>query len=105
MAGIVLKVSTDELKAKAQDVQNQIDTFEAQWKALSDIVRKTRGYWVGEASNAHQKHLNEYQDDVEKILKRLREHPVDLLKMANVYDETEKKAAAIAMSLPEDVII
>lgn len=105
MANIVVKVSTDELKAKAQDVQNQVDAFEKQWETLSEIVRKTKGYWVGEASNAHQKQLNEYKDDVHKIIKRLREHPVDLLKMANVYDEAEKKAVAVAMALPEDAII
>lgn len=105
MAGIQLKVTPDTLKSKAQEVQSQIKSFETQWKQLQDIVTKTKGYWVGEASDLHQKQFKDYKEDVDKILKRLNEHPVDLMKMANVYDEGEAAAIAIAQSLPEDVII
>ena len=105
MAGFELKVSPDTLKAKAQEVQGQINAFEKQWNQLSQLVTKTKGYWIGKASDLHQKQYKEYQDDVELVIKRLKEHPVDLMKMAQVYDEHEQKAVAIAQSLPDDVII
>ena len=38
------------------------------------------------------------------MLKRFKEHPVDLQKMAGVYVEAEAKAAQIASALPDDVI-
>jgi WXG100 family type VII secretion target len=102
---IKLKVDPATLKAKAQEVQGQINTFEKNWNQMAGIIQKTKGYWVGEASNLHQKHYEEYKEDVEKILKMLKEHPVDLMKMAGVYEEHEAKAVALTQSLSGDVII
>lgn len=43
-------------------------------------------------------------DDWTYIIKRLKEHPEDLLEMAGVYKEAEKTTTQIANSLPGDVI-
>ncbi len=105
MAGIILKVSPDVLKSKAQEVQTKTGNFEKSWKQLVQVVHNTKGYWVGEASNAHQRQLKDCEDDVEKIIRRLKEHPKDLLAMAGIYEEAEKEAMDIANALPDDVII
>lgn len=99
-----LKVDPATLKTKAQEVQGQIDTFEKKWNQMAGVIEKTKGYWVGEASNLHQKQYEEYKADVERIIKMLKEHPVDLMKMAGVYEEHEAKAVALAQSLSGDVI-
>lgn len=100
-----LKADPATLKAKAEEVQGQINTFENNWKQLAQIVQKTKGYWVGEASNLHQRQYEELAEDVERMLKRLKEHPVDLMKIAGVYEAHEEKAVALAQSLSGDVII
>ena len=49
--------------------------------------------------------LKENKADVTEILKRLKEHPTDLQKMAGVYVKAEKTATKLANALPKDVII
>jgi WXG100 family type VII secretion target len=105
MAGIELKVSPDTLKSKAQEIQGQIDRFESYWNQLNQIVVNSKGYWIGDASNSHQKQLKDYQDSVKRITKRLKEHPEDLLKMAEIYTEAEENATKIANKLPDDIIV
>ena len=44
-------------------------------------------------------------DDIETIVRRLKEHPRDLLEMAGIYVETEESAVQAAESLVQDVIV
>lgn len=105
MAGFILKVSTAELKQKSNEITGQINKIESCWKQIDEIISKSKSYWVGEASDDHQKYRKEVSEDARKVIKRLREHPEDLLKMAGVYEEAEQKAVALAQALPDDVII
>lgn len=105
MADFMLKVTPQQLKTKAGEIQNQISSFENSWKQITQIVSNSKGYWVGDASNAHQKAFQQCQDDVQHIIKRLKEHPQDLMQMAGVYEEHEKAAASLAAALPGDVIV
>jgi WXG100 family type VII secretion target len=105
MADFVLKVTPSQLKAKASEITKQINDFENNWNKLSEIVRNSKGYWVGDASNAHQRIFQGCQDDVRMVIKRLKEHPEDLLNMAGIYEESENKASQLAMALPDDVIV
>lgn len=105
MAGIDLKVSPDTLKTKAQEIQSQISRFESYWNQLNQIVRNTKGYWIGDASNSHQSQMSDYEEDVRRLLLRLKEHPNDLLKMAGIYEKVEETAVKSANTLPGDVII
>ena len=50
-------------------------------------------------------YYNDVKDDVETIIRRLKEHPADLLKMAGIYEDSESFAQQIASALPEDVIV
>lgn len=104
MAGITLKVTPEELKSKAQQIQGQIERFEAAWNNVVQIVGSSRGYWQGDAGNVHQKQFRLYQEDVEKVVRRLKEHPVDLLKMAGVYEESERRVQEKIRELSGDVI-
>lgn len=102
---IELKVSPDVLKSKSADIKSHIARFESYWNQMAQVVQNTKGYWVGEASNSHQKQFKDYEEDVKRIIKRLKEHPDDLLEMADIYEKTEEKAVQIVQSLPGDVII
>lgn len=104
MAGIILKVSPDELKAKAEEISRQISSFEADWKQFSYLVQNSKSYWTGDTGDAHQKMFMQYKEDVERIIKRLHEHPEDLLKMAGLYEESEQRAVSTVQRLSGDVI-
>lgn len=105
MSDINLKVSQDILKSKANEIQSQIIRLESAWNRLEQLVKNTKVYWIGDASNSHQRQFQDYQDDMRRLLKRLKEHPEDLLKMADVYEKSERSALQIAQTLPEDVIV
>lgn len=104
MADIVLKVSPDTLKEKASNIQNNIKKIETAWIKIENTMHKTRNYWQGDASKLQQKYRIQIDDDWTYIIKRLKEHPEDLLEMAGVYKEAEKTTTQIANSLPGDVI-
>lgn len=105
MAGITLKVSPRELKAKAEEIQNQIKGFQSSWEQASYVIQNTKGYWIGDAGNAHQKQFEQYKEDVERIIRRLQEHPEDLLKMADLYEQAEEQAVIKSEKLSGDIII
>ncbi len=104
MANIQLKVSPEVLRAKAQEISGQIQMIENNWRRMYDLIQNSKSYWQGEASEYHRKYLKENDEETKKLLKRLREHPIDLQKMAGVYVEAEQKAVQIASALPDDVI-
>lgn len=101
---IRLKVSTDTMVSKANEITGQINTVERNWIKMKNLVKNTKIYWQGEASEAHQKSFQQIEESGDKLLRRLREHPGDLLKMADIYIETEKAAQSRASALPQNII-
>lgn len=101
---ITLKVSPDQLKNAAEEIQNQITAFETKLKQMVQVIQGSKGYWTGDASAAHQKAFESLKEDVELVIRRLREHPDDLLKMAGLYEEAEKQAVEKSQALSGDVI-
>ena len=101
---IQLKVSTDVMVGKAGEISEQIATIERNWNKIKNRVKNTKIYWQGEASDVHQNNFKQLEEAGDKVLKRLREHPDDLLKMADIYTRTERAIQSKASSLPQDVI-
>lgn len=105
MAGIQLKVAPDVMKSKAQEITGQIDNISKSWQELCNLISKSKGYWEGEASDYHRKTFDDNKTDAEELLKRLKEHPKELLTMAGIYEQAETEAQELASSLPEDIIV
>lgn len=105
MVGIQLKVSPDALKVKADQISGQVQKIENHWQKIYDLVKNSKSYWEGEASDFHRRYLKENDDDAKKLLKRLREHPEDLKEMAGIYEKAEEQAMRMAAVLPDDVIV
>lgn len=106
MAGIVgeVKVNTTVLKNKAQAVSRSIQAMERQFDQLERRISATSYYWVGEAGDQHRKLYAEQKRNVEEMIKRLKEHPTDLLTMAQIYDSAEAAVKSMAAGLPGDII-
>lgn len=105
MAGFRLKVTPDVLKTQSQTIQNEIRNIEKQWSNIETLIKRSKGYWEGDASQQHIKYYEEVKDSVLEAIKRLKEHPNDLLKMAGIYDSAEKKSAGLTNYLPDEVIV
>lgn len=105
MGSIQLKVAPDVMKSKAQEVSGQINNISKSWREMCNIINKSKGYWEGEASDCHRKAFDDNKTDMEELLKRLKEHPKDLLEMAGIYLQAESEAQKMASSLPDDIIV
>lgn len=99
----VIKVAPEKLKEQAEIVTGYVDAIKKDFDGIRQVVKKTGIYWQGDASKKHRRIFDENEEDIEQLLKRLREHPVDLQKMAGVYDKVEEMNKMLANSLPENV--
>ena len=98
-------VSTDELKTKSAEVSTKVVDMRTHFDELKQCIEKTSNYWIGDGGDVHRKQYNDLVEKVEEILKRLGEHPKDLLQIAGVYSETEKQIEEFSATLPGDVIV
>ena len=99
-----IKVDTKVLIGKSQEVSKSIKNMENCFEELERIVSRTSYYWIGDAGDAHRKVYTEQKPKVEEMMKRLKEHPADLLTIAQTYETAEASVQAIAAELPTDVI-
>ncbi len=104
MASIVLKVSPYELKKQSGEILEEIREIESDFDEIDRLVTETVKYWEGEASTQHIKSYNNMKEHIKTVIKRLKEHPVDLEKMAGVYQGTEEAIIHLASALPTDIL-
>ena len=101
---IRLRVSTEVLIEKADGIQSSTEKIRSMWEQLAEIVRSSTAYWEGSSSERHQAYLDLVKEDVDHILRRMKEHPSDLLKMAGIYEEAETSVTEMVSPLKSDVI-
>ena len=103
MSTINLRVNTDVMKDQSNLVRNDVKNTERHWNSIGKLIKESRNYWEGEASDAHYKLYKDMKVDVDKVIKRLNENPVKLQMEAGVYDEAEKEATAESQPLQTDI--
>lgn len=101
---VQIKVNSAVLNEKAQIVSKHIKNMENCFEQLDTIVNRTSYYWIGEAGDMHRKLYKDQKPQMEEMMKRLKEHPTDLLAIAQNYDATENVIQSMAAELPDDVI-
>ena len=99
-----IKVDSTVLRDKADAVRKSINLMEEQFMQLEQLVNKTSYYWIGEAGDMHRKTYKDQKQNIEDMLKRLKEHPADLVAIALNYEETEAQLQSLAAELPGDII-
>lgn len=103
-SGVEILVQPDVLRQTADEVTSCIGQVETLFVSVQTTVGHTRHYWIGEAGDLHRKAFEEQMDDIDQILVRLREHPVDLLKIAGIYDETDTRQAEASSQMSSNLI-
>ena len=102
---VSLKVTPEVLTSKSSDVANRVSKMKTYFDDLQSLVQKTSGYWEGEAGDKHRQMYKELEDEIEEILLRLGEHPVDLVTIAQKYSDVELKIQEEIQSLPGDILV
>lgn len=105
LGNVTIKVTPQELVDKSVEVKGYIDRMTQHFAMLKTLVNKTKSYWQGEGAEVHRKMYEELEPHIDLILKRLGEHPIDLIEIAKNYSDVELKIQNIIETLPGDVIV
>lgn len=101
---IFIKVKPEVLVEKAHEVSASIRKMANCFDDLERIINRTSYYWIGEAGDMHRKLYQVQRENVDEMMRRLKEHPEDLLTISQNYVQTERAVEAIANELSGDVI-
>ena len=82
-----------------------INRFENNWNKMIQIIKKSKSYWIGEASDVHQEFGEDAAEEIVVILKKVRQNPKNLEKISGLFLKTENELVQLSNSLPDDVII
>jgi len=102
---IQLRVDPNVLRQKAEEFQTLIQSIQRTFEQVQQTASHTLGYWRGEAGDRCREGYRSYEDDIQYILGRLKEHPKDLLQMAGLYEQTESHVVRIGEQLKVDQIV
>lgn len=105
MADFTFRVKPEELERKSQEFTTLINSINRHFARIEEVSGKTRGYWRGDAGDKDREGYASYQDDINFIVRRLREHPDDLLKMAGIYKQAEQTAKSKSAKLKVNQIV
>ena len=105
MAGVInLRVTPDELKAKAKEAEDAVSRMKGDFNKLNTAINSTHSYWEGRAGDLHRKLYNDKAEEIQQILNMLGAYATDLLQMAGIYETAENKNKAAALSLNDSFI-
>ena len=102
--GVTIKADTAALRTASDTLRDRIQKTKTSYDNVLNIVKNTKGYWVGEAGDEHRRIFADQQDDIEQILARLQEHRDDLLQIAGIYEETEPAVTELSEGLNANLI-
>ena len=105
MADFTFRVTPEELEKKSSEFSTIIQSINKRLNQIEEIAGKTNSYWQGEAGDKDRSGYSSYRDDIMSIVKRLREHPDDLLRMAGIYKQAERTVLEKDSKLKTDLIV
>lgn len=100
---ITLKAAPDCMREQAHSVAEQISAMADAFEELAAVTSRTSHYWIGEAGDHYRTLYEESKEEVRTILKRLKEHPGQLMQVAQIHEE-EMQSEMLLKPLPGDII-
>lgn len=104
IGNVHIKVNSAVLNSKAQAVSGSVANMANCFDALERAVNRTSYYWIGEAGDVHRKMYKDRKPQMDEMIRRLKEHPADLLTIAQAYESAEAMVQSFAAELPGDAI-
>ena len=100
-----VSIATEQLRATARDIAVKVSGLKAVFEDMDMAVKRTEGYWIGEAAEAHREAYRRMSPEREAILAYLFGQADDLAAIAGIWEEKEEEVKELAQSLPGDVIV
>ena len=105
MLDVQLKVTPEELKVKAEQVNGHLSALRQRFQSMEQSVNRSASYWQGEAGDMHRRDYQERKEGIGEIFRRLSEQVSDLQAIAANYQESERQVSEFLGDLPSDVIL
>lgn len=99
MADLILKVTTEEVQGKAQEINAQKDTMENQMEEMLAQVSSLENSWE---SDSGSKYIEQYQtvtNNIKNSLEALQTHVTNLTQAAERYETLEGQQAQVVSAL------
>ena len=98
------KVDMNVLRQKAGEVETKVNDMKNQLDEVDRMVTETMSHWLGEAGDLHRSIYKEKKPEIDRIVKDLAEHPVNLRKAADIWQGLVSETDTIIAGLPSDAI-
>ena len=100
---LALDVTTEQVRTQSGKIDSTVKSIAKLIESMQTSVEGTSGYWKGEASDLHRNELANSADELQAVLQRLADYPIDSQKMAGIYEGAEDTNKGIATQLQPDV--
>ena len=99
---LALNVDADQLDSQATQMSETVQRIE---RALSNLQQELAGtqYWKGTAADNHRQDLSGREQAISDLVKRLKQYPDDVRKMAGIYRGAEDSNVTAASQLKTSV--
>lgn len=102
---INVRINTERLAQVSNDIGKKSSDLKMAFDEMTEAIKRTNHYWLGEAGEAHREAYYQMVPDQEEIVKRLREQVCNLAKIAGTWEAAEQEVKELNLSLPDDVIV
>ena len=100
----VLKTDTEVLYKNVTQLNDSIQDIRKRYADIAGLMANMPKYWLGEVSDNHMAEVQSLIEDVEPIVRMLEQKPIQLYKMAGLYNTVEDANKGLAAALDSNVI-
>lgn len=104
IGNVEVRVKPEVLISQAEEVRRLANDMKTHFQTMENTMSRTVHYWIGEAGDLHRKVYDEQKEDVDLMLRRLLEHPDELLAISQNYTQAERVNVATSAMLDADII-
>lgn len=104
MEGII-KVSPQLLTGTASEFSSQGAAISNLTGEMMNLITGLTAAWEGDAATAYISKFRGLEDDIQKMVRMVQEHSMDLEEMARIYTDADVQNMEDASGLSSDVIV
>lgn len=99
MADLILKVTTDEVRGKAQEISSQKDVMESQMEEMLAQVQSLEESWEADSGTKYAEQYQTVTANIRNSLEALQNHVTNLTQAAERFETLENQQIQAVNSL------
>lgn len=99
-----LVIHPEEIRTEAGNLSEAIEAIEGAVRNIEGLVNGSSSFWEGIAADRHRTAWSQMQESFQTVIKKLKEHPAELLETAGETEAVVQEAVSRVTALPTDII-